>query len=175
MFQIFRVQKLLLDRYSHGRRQPLHEAVELSLRVLPDDLDLNFHMNNSRYLKLMDLGRWQFIMRTGLMETAIRKRWKFVAGAIDITYLRPLKLFQEYTLRTRVECWDDKWLIIEQRFLVAGRAHARARVRMLLQDRQQRAVPTEKIFTTLPWETRPSPEPSERTRLWLDSLLLREH
>src|SRR6185503_3961101 len=33
-----------------------HES-NLSLRVWPNDLDLNIHVNNGRYLTLMDLGR----------------------------------------------------------------------------------------------------------------------
>ncbi|TMH75049.1 MAG: acyl-CoA thioesterase, partial [Betaproteobacteria bacterium] len=32
------------------------DTVELALRVLPTDLDLNGHMNNGRYLTLVDLG-----------------------------------------------------------------------------------------------------------------------
>ena len=38
----------------------------LGLRVLPNDLDLSLHMNNGRYLTVMDLGRLDLILRSGL-------------------------------------------------------------------------------------------------------------
>ncbi len=175
MFQILRLQRLVFDRYRSSARVPLKDTVELNLRVLPDDLDLNFHMNNSRYLKIMDLGRWQFILRVGLLSVCVRRRWRVIAGAIDITYLRSLKLFQHFTLSTRLECWDHKWLIIEQRFTVHGRLHARARVRMLLLDRKGVPVPIPKIFEALQLEPTASPEPSERTKAWLNSLAFRDN
>src|SRR3712207_8312043 len=41
------------------RNQPIEASQTLVLkgRVLPNDLDAHFHMNNGRYLTLMDLGR----------------------------------------------------------------------------------------------------------------------
>ena len=36
-------------------RARLGETVELTLRVWPTDLDLNGHMNNGRYLTMVDL------------------------------------------------------------------------------------------------------------------------
>lgn len=36
--------------------------------VLPNDLDLNFHMNNGRYLTVLDLGRIDFLLRIGLAK-----------------------------------------------------------------------------------------------------------
>jgi hypothetical protein len=35
---------------------PRHDVSRLTFRVLPTDLDLNGHMNNGRYLTIMDLG-----------------------------------------------------------------------------------------------------------------------
>ena len=43
----------------------------IRLRVWPNDLDANLHMNNSRYLLAMDLGRWELVMRTGLLARAV--------------------------------------------------------------------------------------------------------
>ncbi len=62
----FRLLRLLLTARWRGRLGPLDESV-LKLRVWPVDLDVNLHMNNGRYLSVMDLGRVDVILRTGLL------------------------------------------------------------------------------------------------------------
>src|SRR5438552_18715762 len=46
------------------------DTVELALRVLPTDLDLNGHMNNGRYLTLVDLGLVTVFIRSGFASSA---------------------------------------------------------------------------------------------------------
>ena len=38
----------------------------LTMRVWPTDLDMNVHMNNGRYLQIMDVARAEWMMRTGV-------------------------------------------------------------------------------------------------------------
>ena len=40
-----------------------HEISKLTFRVWPTDLDLSLHMNNGRYLTIMDIGRLDFMVR----------------------------------------------------------------------------------------------------------------
>ena len=40
----------------------------VGFRVLPGDLDVNVHLNNGRYLALMDLGRFDLLIRGGLLR-----------------------------------------------------------------------------------------------------------
>ncbi|MGD9171509.1 MAG: thioesterase family protein, partial [Candidatus Thiodiazotropha sp.] len=96
-------------------RMGLLESSTLSFRVLPTDLDFNLHMNNARYLSFMDLGRTDLLVRAGMLGLVSRKRWKPVTGSIDIKYRRSLMPFQRFKLYTRVLCWDEKWLYLEQR------------------------------------------------------------
>lgn len=44
------------------------ETVALGMRVWPGDLDISLHMNNGRYLTIMDLGRLRFCfaVRSGM-------------------------------------------------------------------------------------------------------------
>ena len=57
-----------------------------SMRVMPLDLDGNFHMNNGVFLSIMDLGRTRFTLRSGLYNLAIKNGWGFgVVGGIKIT------------------------------------------------------------------------------------------
>jgi acyl-CoA thioesterase FadM len=117
-----------------GRRlQPLDES-QLTLRVWPTDLDPNLHMNNGRYLTIMDLGRIDLMVRIGLAREARRRRWMPVVAAVQIRYRRSLAPFERYTLSTRLLGWNGRWFYLEQRFLrgdgsVAALAWVKAAIR----------------------------------------------
>lgn len=99
-------------------RKPLKltEPSILDLVVFPGDLDIYAHMNNGRYLTVMDLGRFDFILRSGLGSMARRMKWNPLVASAVVRYRRPLFLFQRYRLVTRVVSWDERWIYIEQRF-----------------------------------------------------------
>jgi acyl-CoA thioesterase FadM len=114
----------------------LLDISELNFRVLPTDLDLNMHMNNARYLSFMDLGRTDLIIRTGMLPQLLREHWKPVIGSVNIRFRRPLRPFQRFKLKTRLLCWDEKWLYLEQRLESASGVHAKATLRGLFVGRQ---------------------------------------
>lgn len=88
----------------------------LRLRVLPNDIDINLHMNNARYLSLMDYARTHLLARTRLLEHIIQSRWQPMVGATWVTYRRSLPLFARFTITSRMICWDERWFYIEQTF-----------------------------------------------------------
>jgi acyl-CoA thioesterase FadM len=88
----------------------------LRLRVWPNDTDLYLHMNNARYLSIMDFARFHFLARTRLLNHVVRSRWRLLVGAVWVTYRRSLPLFSAFTLSTRLICWDDRWFYIEHTF-----------------------------------------------------------
>jgi acyl-CoA thioesterase FadM len=88
----------------------------LRMRVLPNDIDINLHMNNARYLNIMDYARTHLLARTRLLEHIIHSRWKPLVGAAWLTYRRSLPLFSAFSLTSRLVCWDDRWFYIEQTF-----------------------------------------------------------
>lgn len=96
-------------------RLALHGTSHLSFRVLPGDLDLNVHMNNARYLALMDIGRMDLILRTGLWRVMAKNRWQAVLAGSLVRYRRPLKPFRKFSLASRLIGWDEKWFYIEHR------------------------------------------------------------
>lgn len=128
-------------------RSAFRDEVHLSYRVWPHDLDLNMHMNNGRYLTLMDLGRLQLMMRTGLAKHILKNRWMPVLGAASIRYRRPLAPFRRFTLTTRLLSWDEKWFYIEHRFLVKEEVMAVAIVRATILGKGK-SLPTS-VFTNL--------------------------
>jgi acyl-CoA thioesterase FadM len=116
---------------------------ELYFRVWPHDLDPSLHMNNSRYLGIMDLGRLDVIIRSGLWRAVTRHRWTPIASAAVIRFRRELRFFDRYRLETRILAWDELAVVMEQVFLFAGGARdgqiaARALFKGGLYDRAAR-------------------------------------
>lgn len=117
------------------RKKPeLLQPAILHLRVLPNDLDFNLHMNNGRYLSIMDLGRIELIKQRGLIKHMIKQRWTPIVGQAKITYYRSLDPFQRYELSTRLVCWDDKWAYFEQTFTSKNKTVAIAHIKGLLRS-----------------------------------------
>jgi len=92
------------------------EEDRLRMHVLPNDIDINMHMNNARYLNLMDYARTHLLARTRLLEHILRSWWQPLIGAAWVTYRRSLPLFCAFELSSRLVCWDDRWFYVEQTF-----------------------------------------------------------
>jgi acyl-CoA thioesterase FadM len=112
---ILRLLWVVLGALRRPRLGPLDESV-VPLRVLPNDLDTNLHLNNGRYLTLMDLGRVDLLIRLGVVREMRRRRWGGVVASLTVRFRRPLNLFQRFDLRTRLLCWDERWFYMEHRF-----------------------------------------------------------
>lgn len=150
-------------RYSRGGFAPL-EAARLRFHVMPHDLDFNLHVNNARYLALMDLGRVDLLNRLGLLRLAFRGRWLPVLGQVSIRYHRPLFLFQGFDLVTRIVGWDPKWFYLEQRFEREGKPIATAFARALVRG-PEGSIPSDRVVAVLGF-TIASPElPAEARQM----------
>lgn len=127
----------------------------LAFRVLLNDLDLSLHMNNGRYLAIMDLGRLDLIIRSGLGGAVWRNAWTPVANAAVVRFRRELRAFDRYRLETRVVGWLDQAVLIEQTFVFAGgerdgQVSARALFKGALYDRKARSyVPVAQMMETI--------------------------
>lgn len=102
---------LLAERIDH--REPVHRG----FRVWPHDLDVFGHMNNGRYLQIMDVARADWMARAGVLSSMWRHRWSAVLGGGVIRFRRPLGPFQQYRVRTRLLGWDERWWFLEHCFL----------------------------------------------------------
>jgi len=135
-------------------------------RVLPTDCDLNLHMNNGRYLSLMDLGRVHMVAQIGLLPIIARKRWMPVLAAAEINFIRQLAPFQRFDLVTRLVTWDDKYAYMEQRFESDGTLCAHAFVKGLFLDRGGR-VANPAVLAELGYTGEAPPFPEE-LRIWAE-------
>jgi hypothetical protein len=86
--QLLRTLMVFL-RALRAPRIGLLEESAVGFRVLPGDLDVNVHLNNGRYLALMDLGRFDLLIRAGCSGP-----WCACAGG---------------------PCWVRQWCVIADR------------------------------------------------------------
>lgn len=156
---------LILRMLGLQRRGVLDDS-RVCFRVLPNDCDLNLHMNNGRYLSLMDLGRVHLMVQMRLLRAIFRNGWKPVLAAAEINFIRPLKPLQKFELVTRVVTWDEKYCYMEQRFEVGGELYAHAFVKGLFLGRDGR-VGTATVLAAL-GHHEPAPEMPEELRIWAD-------
>jgi Thioesterase-like superfamily len=90
-------------------------TLECTFRVLPNDIDINSHMNNGRYMTMVDLMLMEYFVRIGFAGVLIKQGWKPMSGGSFITYRRGLKPFQKYRLRYKIDACDEfrsfmRWL-----------------------------------------------------------------
>lgn len=97
------------------------DTLERTFRVLPNDIDVNGHMNNGRYLTVVDLMLVEYFLRTGFLKVMVRKGWRPMAGGSIISYRRGLTTMQPYTLRFRIDASDESWNYMRFEFADRGR------------------------------------------------------
>jgi len=110
-----------------ARRSPklhAHDVGRVSLRVLPTDLDTLRHVNNGIYLSLMDLGRTDLLVRSGIYATFKRLGYYPVVSNETVSFRRSLQPWQRFVLETRIVGYDAKAIFVEQRFVVDGELYA---------------------------------------------------
>lgn len=112
-----RMLYLLIASVFKPRLSIHHPKNTLSLRVLPNDIDINRHMNNGRFLTICDLSRVDMFIRTGLAKTMMRENWMPVVAEQTMVYKRPLNLFQSYDIEMEITGWDEKTFHMTHTFI----------------------------------------------------------
>ena len=121
IFRMFYVSMISIFR----ERLSVDSSVrKLSLRGLPNDLDINFHMNNGRYLTICDLDRVDLFIRTGLMKAMFKRKWIPVIAEHTMSYKKPLGLFDNFDVELAVTHWNENYFYMTHTFIKDGRAVA---------------------------------------------------
>ena len=92
------------------------KPLQRRLRVLPNDLDVNGHMNNGRYLTIVDLLLVEYFVRSGFARHLIRHRWRPMSGGSLITFRRGLAPFAVYTVTLERVGGDEFWNYLRFKF-----------------------------------------------------------
>jgi acyl-CoA thioesterase FadM len=138
---IFRFFFNILKNLIFKRPMEINETSIISMRVLPTDLDLNFHMNNGRYLTIMDIGRTELVIRSGLHKLVIAEKLSAVASGININFFKPLAPLEKYELHTSVLTWDESWFYLKQEFIKDNQIKASAIAKVIFLKKGKRVRP----------------------------------
>lgn len=121
----------------------------LTLRVLPNDLDINLHMNNGRYLTMCDLSRIDLFIRSGLLRSMLKRKWMPIIAEHTMTYKKPLGLFQRFDMLLDVTHWDEKYFHMKHTFLVGDKVMAEGTSRGCVYARGIGVVAPEQVLAAV--------------------------
>lgn len=130
-FRLFRVGLSLI-----GKSQvDLPATTRVGLRVWPNDMDFNLHVNYGRYLALASIGSMHWFVRTGVFGIARQRKAFPVVGDAIAKFRRDLRVFQTFEIHTRLIGWDRKWAFMEYRFVRNGRVIGVVAIRGVFKNR----------------------------------------
>jgi len=141
----------LVTTYFGARRRPrlgLSDESRIRLRALPGDVDFYPELNNGRHLTLMDLGRLDLAVRTGLIALLRPRGWGLAVAGASVRYRHRIPLLARFLLVTRLVGRDRLWFYVEQRTELDGRVRSSALLRVGITGRQG-VVPTAEVLTAL--------------------------
>ncbi|MFN3865260.1 MAG: acyl-CoA thioesterase [Demequina sp.] len=143
--------RLLRVRLAAGRggRTSLWDTSVTRFRVVPTDLDTVGHMNNGRYLTLLDLGRLDLMVRSAFWQRCRARGWFPVVAGQSITYWKDLTLGQAFEVHTKVTGVDERWVYLEQTFMRGEVEHARALIRACFVERGRGRVASAELEEVL--------------------------
>jgi len=118
----------------------------LTLRTLPNDLDVNLHMNNGRYLTICDLNRIDLFVRTGLLKVMLKKKWMPIIADHTMTYKKPLKVLERFHVSLAVTHWDEKFFYMTHTFTSGDRVVAEGTSKGVIRSRDGVVKPEEVIL-----------------------------
>ena len=107
----------------------LHDVGRVPMRVMPTDLDVLGHMNNGVYFSIMDLGRVDLLIRSGLWPKMRARGYYPVMANETMTFRKSLQPWQKFMLESKIVGYDAKAVYLEQRFVVDGEIFASAMTR----------------------------------------------
>jgi acyl-CoA thioesterase FadM len=134
-----------------GRPIALAADGRIAFRCMPHDLDLNWHMTNSRYHSFMDLARVDFMIRNGAWGKLRGAGFAPVLGSSSIRFRRAIRPLQRFEITTRIASWDERWMYLEQRFHAGGETAAIAVMKTTFLSKTGR-VPTEQLVQMMGWQ-----------------------
>ncbi len=121
---IFRMLHVLIAGMFRERMDASNLVSDLNLRVWPNDIDINFHMNNGRYLTICDLNRVDIFARSGLLKAMFKRNWIPLIAEHTMNYKKPLNIFDRFNVRTEVQHWDEKYFYMTHTFIKGDRVVA---------------------------------------------------
>jgi len=103
----------------------------ISRRVRLAEIDLNGHMNQAAYAQVLELGRVDWVIRSGAWADFRRRKIGPVVAEQRIVYRRELQPRQRYAIDTRAVRMDGRLLVFESLMIVGDRVHAKGEAKLI--------------------------------------------
>ena len=162
---------LVLMFQSRGKSADPMQTTTVWSRVMPNDLDLNRHVNNGRVLTLAELGRIDWFYRTGLLRAALKRGWAPIVGDATARFVKELKLFERFRIESRLLGWGAKWTFLEHRiYRKDGQLAAIVVIRGMFHGGKQGAIAPTVLLQATGREPMTSPELPAWVQTWAESL-----
>lgn len=110
-----RLIRVLLLSFIRGKSE-LMGHTETGFRVWFHDIDAFGHMNNGRYLQIMDVARTDWMRRTRVLDKILGLGCTALLGGTVIRHCKPLRPFQRYRVQTSLLTWEDRWVFLKHSF-----------------------------------------------------------
>lgn len=114
---------------------------ELTLMTMPNDLDINLHVNNGRYLTLCDLNRVDMFIRSGLAKLMVKHGWMPVITEHTMNYRKQLGVFRRFKASLELTHWDERHFFMTHRFTIGDKLIAEGTSKGLLLGKQGVVAP----------------------------------
>ncbi|XP_062622082.1 protein THEM6-like [Saccostrea cucullata] len=81
------------------------------------DLDANWHMNNSRYLRECDFARLKFFLEKGIFSGLWKSNASIINGGSTIRYRKSLNFMDFFFIKSKILHWDSKAFYLEHQII----------------------------------------------------------
>jgi len=143
----FRFLILILKSFFSKTEIDMFDSCETKFRVWFFDIDLNFHMNNGRYLTIMDLGRFDLLIKAKVFGKLLKNGYYPVVASESIRFKKSLAPFQKYKVISKVESFDEKDFFISQTFISKKQVYAIGYIKGRFKQRGRKgSVSTKELF-----------------------------
>jgi acyl-CoA thioesterase FadM len=95
------------------------QTLALSRRVGLLDLDINFHMNHVRFMRVVEEAAFDGMQRSGFLATMLSQKTVPMIGGAMINYRRELSLWEKYVGRFSYLGADPRWHVFSFHFVNA--------------------------------------------------------
>ena len=154
MYPYFRAGLFLFRGVISKKHENIFETRILITRVWLSDIDIYPELNNGRHLTLMDLGRYDLGLRTGLMKVLKEQNWGLMVAGNFTRYRHRILFLQSFQLHTQLVGYDDKWFYFYQQTIRKNRIHSAALVRTAVTSTEG-LVASERVTKAMNMEYKP--------------------
>lgn len=128
MLYYSRLMRLCAESFfTHGKDcENVFEENRITVRAMLTECNLLMVMDNSRYCRGLDLGKFHMLIHYRKLLTIIRRGWKPLTVSVELDLVKPIKIFQKYQISSRVISIDDGYVYMVHKFISGEKVYARA-------------------------------------------------